>query len=574
MRTRKFDTTSYFRAATGCLVLGCGTAGHGFVVSDFGMDGMDGGALEPAEAGPGIVVVVSDAGPGLSLPPGGPFGDFPATPVIDATGGGAGTPSAAPALFAGGASGTTPGPCLVEPENNSLFPHNWLRPRIRYIPQGGQNLFEIRLHAANETSDLVAYTSASSWTLPKATWEALSAHIVEQPVTVTVRGAVFDGMNLTTPPSAPSTATLTIAAADASGSIVYWSIAGGPNGATALKGFKAGDESVVTALLPAQVQMPTTGGQVNCVGCHTSTPDGEFAGFTAQDPWGNAIASLQNASVGQAPSFLGAGAVSALGGSPVGIQSFSKAHWAAGDHIEVAPLGRGLQSQLAWFDLEATTATQGVAYDFITRTGDTMGVAAPSWSHDGGRIVYMSTDAEEDGQPGAGQSDLYAVPYNAKMGGAAAPVSGAATTTYNEYYPAFSADDQFIAFDRIASGMDMYNQPAAEVYVIPSVGGVASRLAANDPPVCTGKTSPGITNSWPKWSPEALTLAGKTYYWLIFSSTRNENGNPQLYLTGAVVEGGKVSSYGAIYLWNQPAEENNHTPAWDVFKIPPVPIFR
>jgi hypothetical protein len=271
---------------------------------------------------------------------------------------------------------------------------------------------------------------------------------------------------------------------------------------------------------------------------------------------------------------LGAGAVAALGGAPIGIQTFSKAHWAPGDRVEVAPFGRGLESQLAWFNLEATNAVQGVAYDFIARTGDPMGVAAPSWSHDGARIVYMSTDAEEDGQPGTGQSDLYAVPYNGKMGGAAVPIAGAATPMYNEYYPAFSADDQFISFDRIASGMDMYNQPTAEVYVIPSAGGMPSRLAANDPPACTGKTSPGITNSWPKWSPEALTVAGKTYYWLIFSSTRNENDNPQLYLTGAVVENGNVSSYAAIYLWNQPADENNHTPAWDVFKIPPVPIAR
>jgi hypothetical protein len=565
---------NYLRAMAACAAIGCGTPqiGHGFSTE---VSNIDSGAAEPAEGGPGPIFI-PEAGPGLSVPvtaPNGPFGDFPVAPVIDAADGGPGVPSGAPSLFAG-ASGASPGPCLVEPENNSLFPHNWLRPRVRYLPQAGQNLFEIRIHTANETSDLVAYTSASSWTVPKAIWDALCAHVFGQPLTVTVRGAVFDGTKLASPVSAPSTATLTIAPADASGSIVYWSIMGGLNGATALKGFKAGDESVVTALLPAQVQMPTTGGQVTCVGCHTSTPDGLFAGFTAQDPWGNAIASVQAGSVGQAPSFLGAGAVTALRGSPIGIQAFSRAHWATGDHIEVAPLGRGLQSQLAWFDLEATSATQGTAYDFVARTGDTMGVAAPSWSHDGASIVYMSTDAEEDGQPGMGQSDLYAVPYNGKKGGAAAPVSGAATTTYNEYYPAFSADDQFIAFDRIASGMDMYNQPAAEVYVIPSVGGMATRLAANDPPTCAGKASPGITNSWPKWSPEATTISGKTYYWLIFSSTRNETGNPQLYLTGAVVESGKVSTYAAIYLWNQPADENNHTPAWDVFKIPPVPIVR
>ena len=49
-------------------------------------------------------------------------------------------------------------------------------------------------------------------------------------------------------------------------------------------------------------------------------------------------------------------------------------------------------------------------------------------------------------------------------------------------------------------------------------------------------------------------------------------GNPQLYITGVVVDGTTVQTYGALYLWNQPADENNHTPAWDFFMIPPPPV--
>ena len=48
--------------------------------------------------------------------------------------------------------------------------------------------------------------------------------------------------------------------------------------------------------------------------------------------------------------------------------------------------------------------------------------------------------------------------------------------------------------------------------------------------------------------------------------------NPQLYVAPVVVdEAGEtptVVTYPALYLWNQPAAENNHTPAWDVFLIP------
>lgn len=34
--------------------------------------------------------------------------------------------------------------------------------------------------------------------------------------------------------------------------------------------------------------------------------------------------------------------------------------------------------------------------------------------------------------------------------------------------------------------------------------------------------------------------------------------------------GAQPSLHAALYLWNQPELENNHTPAWDVFKIPPA----
>jgi hypothetical protein len=53
----------------------------------------------------------------------------------------------------------------------------------------------------------------------------------------------------------------------------------------------------------------------------------------------------------------------------------------------------------------------------------------------------------------------------------------------------------------------MYDQPLGEVFILPAAGGTATRLAANDPPACTGKTSPGMTNSWPKWSPQAVTAS-------------------------------------------------------------------
>jgi hypothetical protein len=133
--------------------------------------------------------------------------------------------------------------------------------------------------------------------------------------------------------------------------------------------------------------------------------------------------------------------------------------------------------------------------------------------------------------------------------------------------------------------------------VVPSTGGTATRLAANDPPSCANLSSPGLTNSWPKWSPSVQQCTdGMTYYWIIFSSSRAgrtfdltnfkdpKPSSPvptsQLYLTALTIDSNnKVQSYPAVYIWNQPqtsaayggAPQSNHTPVWEEVAIPQPP---
>ena len=106
-------------------------------------------------------------------------------------------------------------------------------------------------------------------------------------------------------------------------------------------------------------------------------------------------------------------------------------------------------------------------------------------------------------------------------------------------------------------------------------GGTAVRLTANDAATCQSSlASPGLTNDWPKWSPHATTGGdGRTYYWLTFSSKRTGSTNAQLYVTAIVREpSGQLTTYPALYLWNQPAGDGNHTPSWDDFALPPIVI--
>jgi hypothetical protein len=503
----------------------------------------------------------------------GSFNDFP-QPILDNPNGGTqAVPPNAPSLFGPPSQGAqTGGPCLVEPEIGALYPKNWLRPRFRWNAPSGQNLFELRLHAQNQATDLVVYTTATSWTMPLAVWNTLRQDSNDVPMTVAIRGAGLSGGQISGE-ALGSNGPIGIAPAEAPGSIVYWTTSNG----TSLKGFHMGEETVGTTLVTTQVKQVTLS-STNCVGCHTGSPDGEYAVFTTDvNNWGSAVALVDSdaGAVGAVPSFLGNGGMGAMEQGPLGINALSKAHWSAGDHVMIASDGTGL----VWIDLEAQQP--GSARGTIARSGTQTGgdlAGAPTWSHDGKTIVYVATNHVAAGRLGGdinrqddvgARADLFSVPYANRLGGAIAAVSGANDPNAEDYYPAFSPDDSLLAFNKCPNDQNMYNQHQAEVFVIPSAGGTATRLAANDPPACSGAKSPGVTNSWPKWAPAVTTLPdGRRFYWIVFSSTRL-GANPQLFVAAVVVDAhGAVDTKSALYLWNQPPSEGNHTPAWEYFNVP------
>ena len=104
-------------------------------------------------------------------------------------------------------------------------------------------------------------------------------------------------------------------------------------------------------------------------------------------------------------------------------------------------------------------------------------------------IVYTSTNANQDGRLGVGTADLYTVPVRRSRRrrrdarSRAPPMPDSA-----EYYPAFSPDDELVAFNRLPQSDasvtptgqpydgGMYFNPAAEIWVVPAAGGTAIRL--------------------------------------------------------------------------------------------------
>lgn len=531
--------------------------------------------------------------------------DFPAMPIIDE-----GTPADPAGMFPGAPSGA--GPCLIEPEDGSLFPRAWLRPRIKW--SGTTGLHRITIHADKEDKDLVVYTTKSSWAIPKDIWRALGGNVVEQDITVTVRAAA----------GGESAVKFQIAPVNASGSLVFWAAkpdsVGKPetmaaDDDTELRGFSVGDETTVSVLRISQVAQPSsnesgTRRKVTCIGCHVATPDPGFVAFVDNWPWNLAIGGVRSGSAGSQLPGLTPGGLAALNLPWGGMMAFSKPHWAPGrrlvmlasslqDYLRPYTTDNARPGKLVWYNLDSpapeispmtNTAVfiPGTHYGEVARMGDTRGAAAPAWSRDGNTIVYCSTAGGNlDGGLAQGSTDLYQVPFNNGAGGPATPLAGAAQSTVEEYYPAFSPDDSLVVYNSVPTGQSMYANKNAELYVVPAKqAGAAVRMAANDPPACSGKKSPGISNSWGRWAPNTISIGDRRFYWVLFSSNRSDippvprkfgTGDPlipvsQLYVTAVVATGQppQLKTYPAIYLWNQPTTTINATPIWEDLEIPTV----
>jgi hypothetical protein len=545
--------------------------------------------------------------------------------------------------------------CVTEPQLSSgdrpgaLIPANWLRPRFRWTPAAGDDLFELRFTHPNERHALVVFTTRPEWTMPAELWTRVATNL-HTPIEVTIRGTSTSGGVRGVRGS------FSIAPVFPGGTLVFWATSTKTvsKQASRLVGLSVGSEYVASALNLSQVE--TAGiasehgglrdhgksgfspGEVQCIGCHVSTPDGSAVVFGDDWPWNKVVANVdpKQGAVGSRPAWLSENALSVLNMPWQSSGTMSPAEWAPGRRVLITSIGTPRRdpfqsdiasgddyhwpsAKLAWMDLEATTAiprtsdlstlnpalsaAEGEAWGYLANTGDPGAAVTPDFSHDGKHIVYTSTVNPANGHLNkkvkTTPADLYVVPFNDRKGGEAKPLLGAAETPAREYYPAYSPDDRYVAFNRVETLTEApYYNRDGEIWIVPSEGGSATRLAANDPPACTGQRSPGVTNSWAKWSPRPISRNGKTYYFLVFSSTRRHDGqfdlvdpydggavvkSSHLYMASFVVDDATrvITSYPAVYLWNQnrlvengtatDIRTSNLTPAWDEFRIPPPP---
>lgn len=581
MKTRALPTwllalsiASAAALASGASTLACSSS-DGSGSSTANTTGTPGGAGGAGGGGSGTGGVVLDPDGGST------FADFPAAPVVEA-----GLPDDIGGLFEGAMGSDMGGPCLAEPALDAMVPKNWTPLFFEWTSPPELNVFELRLKVENQVNELVVYTTQPTFMIDPKMWQGLTSNSFGRDIQVTLRGARLEGGALTVGPLLGASGPVHIAPVDAPGSVVYWTSSGG----TSFQGFTIGDAKPITVLTPAMAGATSTGGQTGCVSCHTSSPDGKLVIYTRDADNGTRSIDVRRIDGSGPPSAaeVSPSALSLLGRHKQAAPVMSPAHYKPGDAVAISvffdPVLTNSRSELIWTDLHAV---DGNGWGILARNGDARQVSSPTWRHDGTAIAYVSATIAGEGvvsdAPAGETTDIYVVPYNNRMGGDAAPLAGASEPSFREFYPVYSPDDALVAFNRTDAAVNSYNQPSAELLVVPSGGGAATRLKANDPSACTGLKSPGLTNSWARWAPKAGLEEDLKYYWLVFSSQRRPASNngqggllPQLYVSAVVTKmenGAEVvaAEYPAVYVTSQNPLENNHTPAWDVFEVQNIP---
>ncbi len=365
-----------------------------------------------------------------------------------------------------------------------------------------------RLSFTSGITNISVITTATSWEADEANWQQIASTnaggTVEVALSASIAGEVHEA----------SPITIHVNRMDARGSIIYWS-----TGAAGLREIPYGE--------PANEYL-TSSQTGRCVGCHAISTQG-YVAFTYDG-----------------------------GDGALGIKRIDDLSDVVGDSSGIhanfktfSPDGRFLlgssNGALTLYD----GATGATLYD-IAVDGTATHV---DWSPDGSRVAMVLTEEHRSDWDFSG--GVIAVMDHVGDGSFDSPyvlVDWADET--NSYYPAWSPDSRWIAFNR--STGDSYDDPDATLYVIDADDGDPIRLGA-------ANQASDLTNSWPRWGP----LPDDDILWLAFASKRDyghvTSATPQIWLAAFDPERAKDGddpSWPAFWLPDQEPYEGNHIPVW------------
>jgi|GEM_PF-725422 len=441
---------------------------------------------------------------------------------------------------------------IIYPSDGAVMPGSLLPPKIQWTANAGSNMYS--LHLRSLYSDLTFFTSDDHLTTDQGTWLGLTTFDPGTEVEITLTSGNWNGSSFTGDVcTAESTVTIEASDNDLDGTVVYWA----PGIGGTMRAISIGAAAPTSFSLPA----------MSCVGCHTvnlSNPSlMSYADFAPTNP--GRVVNLSN------PSNIIAGPMDSL---------FTTLNPDGTRGIKAPPIDLlgaifGTTRQLTLVELPS-----GLQLGTLPTSGTP---AFADWSPDGTKVVYSSC-SEGSTEFGGNDCDLRIMDVSGDVFSNDRLLL-AQQGDENFYYPTFSPDSQWVAFNRGTTFYtevqeeDVHGDPVvdsagnpvmvptatstsnsnetAKLYIISANGGAAIEMAA-------ASVESGLTNSWPRWAPVT-----QDYAWLAFSSKRayghTVHGPSQLWITAVDLSQaslGNDPSAPAVWLTGQSTSEDNLIPIW------------
>ncbi len=434
---------------------------------------------------------------------------------------------------------------IIHPDDGAVFPPNMASPHFFW---NDAFLFSNAWLVIIETRSgarICCFTAEPRWIPEKATWEWLCQHMGDDPATLTVVG--FNAAR-TQRPTTVTQKTFSISSDPFDGVLFFKQ--------TPLPFLAAREHPEQSRWLLADIgaydpPRVVVEGIQSCAHCHTFSRDGRFFGMDVDrngDKGGYLLAPVAGQMTLDERHFITWNAFRPEDGRT-----------SMGLFTKISPCGRYLVStvretslfamlpDLAFSQLFFPVEGHLAIYDQAERRFQTLPggdrddavQTCPEWSPDGRTVAFARSPVDaalvnlmRDKKfltPAPGETiddlnrryrirfDLYTLPFNGGDGGTPEPLEGASRNGRSNFFPRYSPDGRWIAFNQSDTGLVL--QPDSALYLVPATGGKARRMRCNT----------GLMNSWHDWSPNGrwLVFASKavTPYTELLITHVDENGN-------------------------------------------------
>ncbi|MSQ82777.1 MAG: hypothetical protein EXR77_07655 [Myxococcales bacterium] len=454
--------------------------------------------------------------------------------------------------------------------------------QFQYQAAMGANAMNIRFDSDFAQVDIAGgntWKQAKGYavTISASTWQLLFAFPQVKSWSVRLMAASTNGKVIAGGPVQSNARTFHVSQQKAGGAVYYWN--------TSLMAVRVLEQGKLNA-----VTIPTPGGL--CAGCHSISPDGSTVAvsFMAQGMSTMSMA-LFTAKSGNVPKWLHANAKTKLAASFTISAAFSMAYFGPNDKRLVVPSSQSSFPLSAPPKLLAIDLLKGTSTELV-KGGDLGQQGFPTWSPDGNLVVYASAKDVGQGFAANQPTALYSVPFNNGQGGQATALVGASDAGIYQFYPAFTIDGQWVAYNRATktaascpqnanananpnggpgnADSGTYDNCDADLWIIKPNGGKAIRLD-----LANGQTGPGLTNSWPTFG-SVGTVGPGDMYWMAFSSRRDYGflhtasgptspATPQIWIAAidpVALAQGKDGSFAALWLPGQDMSAGCHIARW------------